>query len=203
MSKEVNKKEPIAVVKEVPYFPTKVERNEEKKDLVYPAPSKEYIIDEFKKVEDVLKNSGFISPLFNAFPLSNFFARTGFSKLKQNCQTMAEDCCEVDLQVHPVSGKEVEVIDYSTFDLQEFVKLVEEGRVTSRGLTMDDLKREREELTDEMIGEGEYKDAGEPTPERQTEIFARLRQIKLEEASKKRAPRTKKPATTEATPVAA
>ncbi len=170
-------------VKGNPLVETEFQRSADKKGVTYPALSKEYVIQEFKKLEEAAKSS----PLFDLLPISQI-AKIAFSRSKQLFQAVAEDCCDVSERQN-VKGETIEETDWSTFDLQEFAKILVEGKVTSRGETKAELVTQLEEAGDELVkvimGEITFA-TSEEKDERIKELGSNMQDLKEAIAAKSR-----------------
>lgn len=175
-------KAPILTIKGVPFVAQEVKRNEQKKGVEYPAPSKEFVEGQFKLLAEILAASGKADALtlFNLIPLQAIGRQT-YSKLKQNMQNLHEECCEKTTSVHPGTGGTVEEVNWDTFDKEEFEKIVTEGRAATQGETKADLLEEQGELVAEMTSLDPVAESA-----RLMEIISRLRELKEAIAAKSR-----------------
>ncbi len=130
-------KTPLLTVKDNDLYPTEITRaGEDKKGCLYPALQRSQVEEAFKQVDEILKASGVDVKLFHLIPL-DVISRKVYSMQKQMFQNIYGDT---------LANEE----DWTTGNLEEFAKIVEEGRAATTGETKADLMEQHKEAVAAM-----------------------------------------------------
>ncbi len=162
------KVEPLFIEKDNPFVATELKRaGADLKGATYPALDKKYVLEQFSIIEKTLQDNGVDVPLLHLISL-DAIARQTYSKQKQTFQEIWKD-------TETVEG------DWNSGSLEEFRKIVVEGRAVTQGETKAELVDEREETLAELTAPETL-----TNPTRMQELVTKVRELNEAIAAKSR-----------------